>query len=268
VQAPLSIDNASASWSARQFAAEYAIQFREMLPTLARLGLPLPLGGSSNQFRTETLRALGGWDPYNVTEDADLGFRLALEGYRTSMIAPPTYEEAPVTLGAWLGQRTRWIKGHMQTYLTLMRDPADIFRRTGPGGFFALHMTLGAGVASALLHGPLMIYIIVLSFARWHSLSAPDVILVLSGYCVAAFSALTATALSGELSHARAALTMPLYWPLSSIAAFRAFFALIFRPHRWAKTIHGVSQRPPPLMRAKPAQGASRTKNKGALKGF
>ena len=81
VQAPLVIDNAGASWLAQQFAAEYAIQFREMLPLLARLGLPLPLGGSSNHFRADALRAVGGWDAYNVTEDADLGFRLAREGY-------------------------------------------------------------------------------------------------------------------------------------------------------------------------------------------
>lgn len=123
VQAPLVIDNHAASWISRQFAAEYAIQFREILPMLARLNLPLALGGSSNHFRIEAVRAAGGWDPHNVTEDIDLGFRLARDGWRGGVIAPPTWEEAPIKLGAWLTQRTRWVKGHLHTWLVLMRNP-------------------------------------------------------------------------------------------------------------------------------------------------
>lgn len=123
VQAPLLADNARASWIAAQFAAEYAVQFLTILPLLARLGLPLPLGGTSNHFRVETLRACGGWDSYNVTEDADLGYRLARFGWRVAMIGAPTFEEAPISFAAWLRQRTRWIKGHLQTWLVLMRNP-------------------------------------------------------------------------------------------------------------------------------------------------
>src|SRR5262249_16387500 len=111
VQAPLLIDNAAASWISQQFAAEYAMQFLEVLPMLARFRLPLPLGGTSNHFRTAALRACGGWDPNNVTEDADLGYRLARDNWRIDVIAPPTYEEAPIRLGPWLNQRARWIKG-------------------------------------------------------------------------------------------------------------------------------------------------------------
>jgi cellulose synthase/poly-beta-1,6-N-acetylglucosamine synthase-like glycosyltransferase len=155
VQAPLVIDNPGASWIARQFAAEYAIQFREMLPLLARLRLPLPLGGSSNHFRTQALRAVGGWDPYNVTEDADLGYRLASNGYRTGVIAPPTYEEAPTTFGAWLKQRTRWIKGHMQTWLVLMRNPIRTAREMGLTAFAAMQLILLGGIVASFAHGPL-----------------------------------------------------------------------------------------------------------------
>ena len=36
---------------------------------------------------------------------------------------------------------------------------------------------------------------------------------------------------------------MPLYWPLATIAAARAFAGLIARPHNWTKTTHGVSRR-------------------------
>ncbi len=114
VQARLCIDNTADGWLARLFTAEYAGQFDVFLPGIAALNLPLPLGGSSNHFRTETLRKVGGWDAYNVTEDADLGMRLARFGYRAGVIGSTTYEEAPNRLGPWLKQRTRWFKGWMR----------------------------------------------------------------------------------------------------------------------------------------------------------
>jgi cellulose synthase/poly-beta-1,6-N-acetylglucosamine synthase-like glycosyltransferase len=100
VQAPLLIDNARMGWLPSQFAAEYAIQFDAVLPLLARLGFPLMLGGTSNHFRTHALTSAGAWDPFNVTEDADIGYRLARDGWRFAMIAPPTWEEAPISLPA------------------------------------------------------------------------------------------------------------------------------------------------------------------------
>ena len=114
VQARLSIDNTADSWLARYYTAEYASHFDVFLPGLTALGLPLPLGGSSNHFRTATLREVRGWDPYNVTEDADLGMRLERFGYRSDMIDSTTYEEAPAYIGPWLRQRTRWFKGWMR----------------------------------------------------------------------------------------------------------------------------------------------------------
>jgi len=242
VQAPLSIDNADASWIARQFAAEYAIQFRELLPMLARFKLPLPLGGTSNHFRTDVLRAVGGWDPFNVTEDADLGFRLARDGYRADMTGPPTLEEAPVTFKAWLAQRARWIKGHMQTWLVLMRNPWRTAREMGVLPFLSMQVALGGGLIAAFAHGPLAFIILVAALSPY-DLKPADFTLAVLGYTTALFAALTACALSGSLSHARAALTMCFYWPLSTIAAWRALFELIVRPHHWAKTAHGVSWR-------------------------
>ena len=242
LQAPLDIDNADDSWIARQFAAEYAIQFREMLPMLAHLGLPLPLGGSSNHFRTSALRAMGGWDPFNVTEDADLGYRLARDGYSSGVIGPPTFEEAPIRLGAWLNQRTRWIKGHMQSWLVLMRTPFRTAREMGLGAFASMQLMLGGGVIAAFAHGPLAFIVMVAALSPYSLLGLEDFVLALFGYSVAMFAALTACALSNSLSHARAAFTMPLYWPLATIAAWRALFDLIFRPHHWSKTAHGVSE--------------------------
>lgn len=243
VQAPLAIDNADASWIAQQFAAEYAIQFREILPLLARLKLPLPLGGTSNHFRAEALRAVGGWDPYNVTEDADLGYRLARDGYRAGVIGPPTWEEAPVTFNAWLGQRTRWIKGHLQTWLVLMRNPARAAREMGLGAFLTMQLLLGGGIVAALVHGPLA-FVVLTAALSFYDLTPVDFTLAIAGYCVAVFAALSACALSGNLIPARAAPTMPFYWPLATIAAVRAVVELIFRPHHWSKTKHGVSARP------------------------
>ncbi len=243
VQAPLTIDNADSAWIARQFAAEYAIQFAQILPLLTRLGLPMPLGGSSNHFRTETLRAAGGWDPFNVTEDADLGYRLARLGLRCGLIAPPTSEEAPVTIGAWFSQRTRWLKGHMQTWLVLMRDPVRTMGEMGLGAFVSMQLVLATGVLAAFAHGPLAFVLLAAALTPYDLLGPADLVLAISGYSVGAFAALTACALSGNLSHARAAFTMPLYWPLASLAAARALLELIALPHYWSKTEHGVSRR-------------------------
>jgi hypothetical protein len=114
VQAPLLVDNPDPTWIARLFAIEYSTLFDGLLPYLASKGLPLPLGGTSNHFRRTTLEEIGGWDPYNVTEDADIGLRLARFGHRVGTITLPTYEEAPVRFGAWMRQRTRWFKGWMR----------------------------------------------------------------------------------------------------------------------------------------------------------
>lgn len=234
VQAPLVVDNADQSWIARQFAAEYAIQFSEILPLLARLRLPLPLGGSSNHFRTNVLRECGGWDPNNVTEDADLGYRLARDGYLGDVIGPPTWEEAPVTFRAWRRQRARWIKGHMQTWLVLMRDPIGAAREMGLAAFASMQLILGGGVIAAFAHGPLAFIILAAILTPYDLLAPIDVVLALSGYAVAMLASLTASGLSRNWSHLRAALT---------IAACAAFFDLLVRPHHWWKTAHGVSLR-------------------------
>jgi cellulose synthase/poly-beta-1,6-N-acetylglucosamine synthase-like glycosyltransferase len=181
-----------------------------------------------------------------------LGYRFARDGYRIDVIGPPTYEEAPVTFAAWLNQRTRWIKGHMQTWLVLMRDPIRTAREMGLPAFAMMHLMLSGGLAAAFLHGPIACILAIAILSPYTLLTPADFILAICGYSVAIFAALTASALSNSLSHARAALTMPAYWPLASIAAYRALFALLFRPHHWAKTAHGVSARDRILVRTTP----------------
>ena len=126
LQAQLNIYNSNASWLTRQFTIEYTALFDCILPTLERLELPVPLGGTSNHFPRAVLDAVGGWDPFNVTEDADLGIRLARSGWHVGVLSSSTWEEAPSTFRVWLGQRTRWLKGWMQTYLVHMREPRRI----------------------------------------------------------------------------------------------------------------------------------------------
>jgi cellulose synthase/poly-beta-1,6-N-acetylglucosamine synthase-like glycosyltransferase len=243
VQAPLYIDNPGDSWLARQFAVEYAIQFGSLLPFMARIGLPFPLGGTSNYVRLSALRAVGAWDPHNVTEDADLGYRLARNGFGLSAIAAPTYEEAPIGFAAWLRQRTRWIKGHMQTWLVLMRNPIRAHKELGAGGFWSMQLVLGGGILASFAHGPLAAWLIAAALAPTLSLQAPDMILALTGYVTAAYAAVAAAACTGQLGLIRAAPLMPFYWPLASLAALLALGELIAKPHYWAKTAHGQSER-------------------------
>ena len=243
VQAPLLIDRAQTGWIAAQFAAEYAIQFRAIVPLLARLNLPIPLGGTSNHFRTAALKAAGAWDAFNVTEDADLGYRLAREGWRVGVIAPPTQEEAPETLAAWMRQRTRWIKGHLQTWLVLMRNPFETAHEMGLAAFFSMQIVLLGGLIAAFAHGPLFLVLAVSLATPLNLLGDADIALALSGYATAIYSALAVSALLRDARVARAALTMPFYWPLTTIAALKALRALLARPHHWEKTEHGLAKR-------------------------
>src|SRR6478672_5366583 len=152
LQAPLRIRRHGGSDSRfldRQFAAEYASLFETTLLGIARLGLPFPLGGTSNHFRTDVLSAVEGWDAWNVTEDADLGFRLWTRGWRLGVISRPTWETPPGGLDNWLPQRTRWLKGYMQTWGVHTREPW----RLGWRGAASLVLTVGAGLVSAALHG-------------------------------------------------------------------------------------------------------------------
>ena len=247
VQSPLIVDNADASWIASQFAAEYAIQFRGILPLLAHLKAPLPLGGAGNHFRREALEDAGGWDPFNVTEDADLAYRLSRRGWTLGVIDTPTYEEAPAELGAWLRQRSRWIKGHLQTWLVLMRNPWRTAREMGLGGFLWMQLVLGGGLIAASAHAPLLGLLLLNGVApQIAQVSATDWMLMIVGYVTAALAAVFAAFLERDRRLALSALTMPLYWPLSTLAATIAAVELILLPHYWAKTAHGLTRRRTP----------------------
>lgn len=244
VQARLAINNASESFWTRQFAQEYTALFGGFLPALDRLGLPLPLGGTSNHFRRDVLLRSGGWDPFNVTEDADLGVRLSRLGYEVSVIDSVTMEEAPVRWRVWIGQRTRWLKGWVQTYLVHMRRPPRLWRDLGARRFFGFQIVIGGMIASMLVHP--WFYVSVGWHLWWAQQIAPANRLLLAlcvfnlaaGYGAAAVLAAVAALKTNSAMKLGSLLWIPVYWLAISYASYRAIVDLIFRPFYWEKTAH------------------------------
>lgn len=248
LQGRLAIDNRQPGWLACQFMLEYAALFDGMLPALARLQLPIPLGGTSNHFPRAVIEKLGGWDAWNVTEDADLGIRLARAGGRVQVLDSTTYEEAPEDLAIWLRQRTRWLKGFMQTWLVHMRRPGRLFSELGPAGFIGFNAFLGGIILSALIH-PIFLGLLAWEWWNGNLMALPDTMVggtvmtlalfnlvcgYASGMAIAGLAA-TRRGMLGLLPHL---LLMPLYWLLISVAAYRAALQLITHPHLWEKTPH------------------------------
>lgn len=249
VQAKLNFYNTRQNLLTRWFTAEYSLWFDLMLPGLQKLGVPLPLGGTSNHFRTRTLRALGAWDAFNVTEDCDLGLRMAYYGLCTCVLDSTTYEEANSEVRNWLRQRSRWIKGYMQTYLVYMRNPAVYLRPDRLGEFISLQLFIG-GKTAALLFNPfmlalLLIYVVLQPVTLYHMLFPTPVLYAgmasfIFGNFLYMYSHLIGCMKRGYYSLAKWALLTPLYWLLMSVSAYIALYELIFKPHHWAKTRHGL----------------------------
>lgn len=252
VQARLTIDNSADSWLTRMFMVEYAGLFDVFLPGIAAWRLPLPLGGSSNHFRTSTLREAGAWDPYNVTEDADLGMRLARLGYHTAVINSTTQEEAPSRFMQWLKQRTRWFKGWMQTWLVHMRHPLRLWRDLGPLGFLVFQLVVGGTVLAAMVHGVFAVALawqIALGWLWVEKSGIGDIFIaglhattLIAGYAISGALGLLGLTRRRKMSCAWALLLMPIYWLLLSVAAWRALFHLILDPYAWEKTEHALAR--------------------------
>lgn len=238
LQAPLRI-RPGHGFVARQFALEYASQFEVVLPAMARLGLPFPLGGTSNHFRADVLRAVGGWDAWNVTEDADLGFRLWRAGWRLDVMIAPTRESPPEGLDQWLPQRTRWLKGYMQTWGVHTRRPGGL----GVRGLVALVMTLGAGLAAAAAHGPSAAWLLTaLITAADAGLAPATPTVAISVLVLGAASAWLTCAIgarrAGTPCRALDLILAPAYWSMLSLAFAHAAWRLVREPFAWDKTPH------------------------------
>ncbi|WP_224406744.1 glycosyltransferase [Afifella sp. IM 167] len=251
VQARLTTDNTENLVSAL-FAIEYAANFDVLLPALAAWRMPIPLGGTSNHFPMRVLKRIGAWDPFNVTEDADLGLRLARFGYHTKTIASRTFEEAPVGRRQWMAQRRRWLKGWMQTLLVAFRPAGPGVPRLTFSDALAVMAILGTGVAGFLVY-PLVLAMLAIVFLLFGEIPPPETPLVgalmgfslLNGILLVVFSAVMAV--RGLLAIRRPDLMplvplLPLYWLAMSLAAWQALFQLLRTPFLWEKTEHGLSR--------------------------
>ena len=247
VQAKLNYYNPDQNLLTRWFTTEYSMWFELLLPGLDADGAPIPLGGTSNHFLTARLRELGAWDPYNVTEDADLGIRLHKAGYRTAMVDSTTLEEANSDLKNWIRQRSRWIKGYIQTYLVHMRNPLLLLRQAGFKGFMSFQLVVG-GTFIFLLN-PIFWTLTTLYFiTRWGFIQAmfPTFVFYLAalmlfvGNFVFLYLNVAGSVQRGLFGLAKYALLSPLYWGLMSLAAWKGFIQLMTKPFYWEKTTHGL----------------------------
>ncbi|WP_294537018.1 glycosyltransferase family 2 protein [uncultured Rhodoblastus sp.] len=255
LQARLAVDNGGDGFFAYFFAISYAALFDVVNPGLGRLGMPMPLGGTSNHFRTDLLRRVAGWDAWNVTEDADIGLRLARFGYRVETIDSATYEDAPINFSDWLGQRTRWMKGWMQTLAVFLRTPRRNIRKMG---LFEAFSALCA--MTSLIAGPLFgpFYVVRLIRDLWFGdLLAPQdperLILDSFSLGIVLFGALVFVTpnLIGmrrrNLSASPVLLLAPVYLLALSFAAWRALWEWTRQPFVWTKTSHLPRQRFRPI---------------------
>jgi cellulose synthase/poly-beta-1,6-N-acetylglucosamine synthase-like glycosyltransferase len=267
LQARLAIDHAGETWMTRMFALEYAALFHVVKPGLAALGLPVPLGGTSNHFRVAALRRVGGWDSWNVTEDIDLGFRLARFGLGVGSLDSDTYEEAPLTLDRWLPQRSRWLKGWMVTLMVHGRAPYRLFGDLGCRGGLSVVVSVLGTIASCLVGPPLLAWILVevcrgtlfrSGSALWAVLVAGSAALLAGGVLAAAWPILLGLKRLGRVDLAVWIVTLPVYLLLISAACWRALFELWRDPQGWNKTEHGLARMRAGIGRSTPS-AASRS---------
>jgi cellulose synthase/poly-beta-1,6-N-acetylglucosamine synthase-like glycosyltransferase len=248
VQAALNYFNSSENVLTRMFTLEYSFWFDYVLPGLDRLGLPIPLGGTSNHFPVARLRKLGAWDPFNVTEDADLGIRATVENFRVGVIRSTTYEEANRELGNWIRQRSRWIKGYMQTWLVHNRRPASLLRAIGLRRWLSYQFFIG-GTCLTFLANPVVWLVCALSllFPAWMGPFKAGWIrdLAFATFVSGNGLAIVQSAIGAyrrRLTHLLPyALLTPFYWCLHSIAAYVALWQLFTKPFYWEKTTHGLT---------------------------
>lgn len=248
MQAKLNYFNQHQNLLTRWFTTEYSLWFDLLLPGLDAGDSPIPLGGTSNHFITESLLEVGAWDPYNVTEDADLGVRLHKLGYRTGVVDSTTFEEANSDLGNWIRQRSRWVKGYIQSYLVQMRHPIQLWRALGARGFFSFQLIVG-GTAAVFLLNPfywLLTTVWLLTESGTIESAFPSLLFYLGGIgfyvgnFLLAYMAAAASSRRRYYDLAKYSLLIPVYWLLMSVGAWKGMIQLIRKPFYWEKTVHGL----------------------------
>ena len=260
VQAKLNYFNSEENWLTKLFTQEYSMWFELLLVGIMQLNVPIPLGGTSNHFKTSFLKVVGGWDPFNVTEDADLGIRLYKHHCRTAVIDSRTWEEANCNLKNWIRQRSRWLKGYMQTFLVHMRHPITFFKQIGFKGMLG-YLAMIFGTPFLPLINPIfwaMLIIWLVFKPAWIQTMFPGLIyyvatvqLIVGNFMFVYMNMLGTYYVVRDCtlkkkqpfsySTIRYALLTPLYWVFMSIAAYKALGQLFSKPFYWEKTHHGLS---------------------------
>jgi cellulose synthase/poly-beta-1,6-N-acetylglucosamine synthase-like glycosyltransferase len=248
LQSRLNFYNSKENLLTRWFSLEYSFWYDYYLDGLDLVGAPLPLGGTSNHFRTKKLREIGGWDPYNVTEDADLGLRISRNGLKTAMLNSYTFEEANNKLGNWIRQRSRWNKGHVQTYLVHMRHPRRLLREMGWKQFFYFQLTFGGNIFLPLVN-PLLWAVTALTllkpgmfnFLFFYPIVYVCIFNLIIGNGVFILLHIGPYVMKKNYTSIPFALIIPLYWVLISIGDWRGVIQLVTKPFYWEKTQHGLS---------------------------
>lgn len=253
LQAALTYYNGSQNIITKWFQGEYLNWFRFFLPGLAESGVPIPLGGTSNHMRRAALEEVGGWDPYNVTEDADLGIRLHRMGYRCGVLDSVTYEEATSDFVNWAKQRSRWQKGYLQTWLVHMREPRKLQRELGWRGLLSFNLFVGGTPLLALMNPVFWTLTVVWFLTSSHFISSlfPGPLYYVALLCwvlgnlSVVYMSLLSVTMARQQSLALAALLSPLYWVMMSVSAYKAFWQIFREPSKWEKTAHGMDRKPP-----------------------
>lgn len=249
VQCRLNYFNREENWLTRLFTLDYSLWFDLMLPGLEKLKVPIPLGGTSNHFKMEVLRELHAWDPFNVTEDADLGIRMTQKGYEVRLADSTTFEEANVSQINWIRQRSRWIKGYMQTFLVHTRRPIHLMKTIGPMGVLGFLFFIGGTILSGILNPifwAIFIYWLMNMTGIFDPLFPPAMLYLslfnlLIGNGLFIFIMMLAPFRRNWMQLAPYSLTVMWYWVIMSIAAWKGGWQLITKPFYWEKTHHGLS---------------------------
>jgi cellulose synthase/poly-beta-1,6-N-acetylglucosamine synthase-like glycosyltransferase len=253
LQAKLSYHNVHQNLITRWFTAEYETWFSLLLPALARIGGPIPLGGTSMHIPRQVLEVVGTWDPYNVTEDADLGVRLQRFGYTVAVLDSTTLEEANSDFVNWVRQRSRWYKGYLQTWLVHMRHPVRLRREVGTAAFIGVNLLLGAVPLVAVLNSIFWLLTALWFLVQPPALAAllpapvyyPALISMLAGNFLALYTSVIAIRVRNRADLLGAVMLSPLYWGMMSIAGIRALIQLVLAPTFWEKSVHGLAPSPP-----------------------
>lgn len=254
VQAKLAFHNGRQNLLTGWFTAEYGLWFGYLLPGLMSTGSPIPLGGTSNHIRRAVLDEVGAWDPFNVTEDADLGIRINVGGYRTAVVESTTWEEANSDPINWVRQRSRWYKGYLQTWLVHARRPVRLWRALGTRGTLRMTLLLAGTplVASANMAFWLVTTLWVLGQPSQVAAAFPPgtyyfaLVSILFGNASTIWMNLAGSRANSDEHLVLACLTLPLYWFLMGIAACKGCWQLVRNPSYWEKTFHGLDTAPEP----------------------